>query len=83
MTTRAALLWIILALGAICTSAPVIAQTYDPNYPVCLQIYSSSGGYISCRYTSIAQCNVAASGRGARCYANPYFAPRGRPARRH
>ena len=43
MTTRAALLWIILALGAICTSAPVIAQTYDPNYPVCLQIYSSSG----------------------------------------
>ena len=32
MTTRAALLWIILALGAICTSAPVIAQTYDPNY---------------------------------------------------
>jgi hypothetical protein len=83
MTTRAALLWIILVLGAICTSAPAIAQTYDPNYPVCLQIYSPSGGYISCRYTSIAQCNVTASGRGARCYANPYYVLRGRPARRH
>jgi hypothetical protein len=83
MATRAALVWIILALGAICGAAPAMAQTYDPNYPVCLQVYSPSGGYISCRYTSIAQCNVTASGRGARCYANPYYASHRRGARRY
>jgi len=36
MTERAALVWTILALGMVSTT-PAMAQTYYPNYPVCLQ----------------------------------------------
>jgi hypothetical protein len=80
-----AMIWTILAIGTVCAAAPAMAQTYDPNYPVCIEIYSPrGGGYIDCSYISIAQCNATASGRGARCYANPYFAfaSRKRPPRR-
>jgi len=79
MKIRAALVAIIFGTGLACTT-PAMAQTYDPNYPVCLQY--ARDGYIDCSFTSIPQCNATASGRGATCYANPYFAPRVRPARR-
>jgi Protein of unknown function (DUF3551) len=49
-------------------------QTYDPNFPFCLQTYGIGGNYIDCSYTSLAQCNVSASGRAAQCFINPYFA---------
>ena len=81
MTTRAALLWSILATGTIFTT-PAMAQTYYPNYPVCLYVYDFGLNYADCRFTSFAQCNATASGRGATCYANPYFAPSGRAAQR-
>ena len=29
----------ILAIGALSAAAPVRAQSYDPNYPVCLHVY--------------------------------------------
>ena len=29
----------ILAIGAASAAAPAQAQTYDPNYPVCLHVY--------------------------------------------
>jgi hypothetical protein len=73
MTTRTALVWLILGTGLACTT-PAMAQTYYPDYPVCLQVYVP-GNYIDCSYTSIAQCNATASGLGATCYPNPYFAP--------
>ncbi len=66
------------------TAAPARAQTYDPNYPVCLQTYGFDGGYIDCSFTSLAQCNQTASGRAAQCIVNPYFASapvRGGPQR--
>ena len=51
------------------------AQTYDPKYPVCLQIYQGyTDYYFECGYTSIAQCNMSASGRSAQCVVNPYYA---------
>ena len=68
------LTWMILAGGAFLTAAPSHAQTYDPNFPVCLQVYVPRGGYIDCSFTSLPQCQATASGRGAQCYANPYFA---------
>ena len=69
----------ILAIAMLCVAESARAQTYDPNYPVCLR-----GGYIDCSYTSLAQCNATASGRGAECLINPYFAngPAGRPGLR-
>jgi hypothetical protein len=69
------------------TAAPVQAQTYDPNYPVCLQTYGIDGNVIECGYTSLAQCAQSASGRAAQCITNPYFAgapgPAGPKYRRH
>ena len=74
-TTMAVLF--ILAAGP-----PARAQTYDPNYPVCIQVVQGFGGtYIDCSFTSIAQCAATASGRGATCLINPFFAPTGRVRR--
>ena len=62
----------IMTLVAAISSAR--AQTYDPRYPVCLQIYQGyTDYYFECGYTSIAQCNMSASGRAAQCIVNPYY----------
>jgi hypothetical protein len=64
----------ILAIAsAIAAAAGARAQSYDPNYPVCLQVYGPAN-YNECRYTSLAQCAPAASGRAAQCIVNPFFA---------
>jgi hypothetical protein len=64
----------ILAIGAVSASEPARAQTYDPNYPVCMQVYGRNGGYADCSFTSLPQCNASASGRAAQCILNPYAA---------
>jgi len=64
----------ILTIGMMLAAASARAQTYDPNYPVCLQTYGIDGGYIDCSFTSLAQCAASASGRSAQCLTNPYFA---------
>jgi hypothetical protein len=72
----------ILALGAVSLAAPAHAQTYSPDYPVCLQVYGPLN-YYDCSYTSLPQCNMSAAGRAAQCLINPYFASAEyRPARR-
>jgi Protein of unknown function (DUF3551) len=63
----------ILALGAVLQIAPAAAQTYNPDYPVCLQVFGPAT-YFDCRYISIPQCQMTASGRAAQCVVNPYFA---------
>ncbi|MET4739914.1 hypothetical protein ABIF73_004053 [Bradyrhizobium japonicum] len=63
---------------ALLTTAPARSQTYDPRYPVCIEIYTIDGSSIDCSFTSIAQCAATASGQSAQCYANPY-ALRSRP----
>ena len=62
----------LLAIGSI-SMGPAAAQTFDPGYPVCLRLYDRTN-YYECRYTSLPQCNVSASGRAAQCVINPYFA---------
>jgi hypothetical protein len=64
----------VLAIATVLMAAPAQAQTYSPDYPVCLQTYGRAGGYIDCRYVSLAQCGLSASGRAAQCIVNPYFA---------
>jgi hypothetical protein len=76
------LVWTIMAIGMISAIAPLQAQTYDPNFPVCLQTYGRAGNTINCSYTSLPQCRFSASGRAAQCIVNPYFAgPYRRPRR--
>ena len=62
------------AIGTVAVATPAPAQTYSPDYPVCLHVYGRGGGYIECGYTSIPQCQATAQGRSAQCELNPYFA---------
>jgi len=73
----------VLALGAVSLAAPANAGTYGSDHPVCLQVYGPAN-YYECDYSSIAQCNLSASGRPAQCIVNPYFANASdlRPARK-
>ncbi len=65
----------VLVIGMASAAPPARAQAYDPKYPVCLQVYQSfKDFYFECSYTSLAQCNMSASGRGAQCIINPYYA---------
>ena len=63
----------ILAIGLVSSVVPARAQTYDPAYPVCMQISEWGGWRIECSYTSIGQCAASAPGRGGTCMPNPYF----------
>ncbi len=78
---------VILAVMAVQIAPPAQAQTYDPNYPVCLQVYDDMVHYyFECSYTSMAQCAASASGRSAQCVVNPYYAkpgPRQKRSRKH
>ena len=65
---------LVLTIAMTLAAASAQAQTYDPNYPVCLQTFGRAGSAISCGYTSMQQCRLSASGRAAQCITNPYFA---------
>jgi hypothetical protein len=65
---------LVLATAMTLAAAPTQAQTYDPNYPICLQTFGLGGNSIDCGYTSLDQCRLSASGRAAQCITNPYFA---------
>jgi uncharacterized protein DUF3551 len=78
----------ILTIATVSAAPSARAQTYDPAYPVCLQIYQGwNDYYFECAYTSLPQCNASASGRAAQCIVNPYYAGAkaspGRRDRRH
>ncbi len=77
----------ILAIAATSAAAPAQAQTYDPNYPVCLHVMGRTS-YYECTYYTLPQCNATASGRSAQCVINPYYAhaspePSARRYKRH
>lgn len=71
----------LFAIATVLSAGTVSAQTYDPNYPVCLHTYGPVG-FISCRYASLEQCRFNATGRSAACEINPYFKPAPRVVRR-
>jgi hypothetical protein len=65
-------------LVVLATSHGMHAQTYDPRSPVCLHVFGElEGERMDCIFTSLAQCQAAASGRPATCLMNPYFAQAG------
>jgi Protein of unknown function (DUF3551) len=77
----------ILAVGMLSAAAPARAQTYDPDFPVCMHVISMETAYENCRYYTMDQCRASASGRAAQCNINPYYAgiktSPGRHDRRH
>jgi hypothetical protein len=56
----------ILTIATVLTATAALAQTYDPKYPVCLQVYQGRYDFhFECAYASLAQCNMSVSGRAA------------------
>jgi hypothetical protein len=54
-------------------ASPAWAQTYDPNYPVCMEVYGSDGSHIDCYFTSMAQCKGGTQASAGICFNNPYY----------
>ena len=69
---RYALLASLITVTVVAAS-PARAQSYNPDYPVCMQVYSPFQ-YFDCSFFSIPDCKASASGRGAQCVVNPYYA---------
>jgi uncharacterized protein DUF3551 len=67
------LVLLISVVSLVSVAGPVKAQTYDPDYPVCMQLTEWGGGRIDCSYRSLAECRATGSGRGAMCVINPYY----------
>lgn len=64
----------ILTMGVL-AAGPARAQTYDPAFPFCMHVIPLGGGSIEdCRYYTMAQCAMSASGRAAQCNPNPFYA---------
>ena len=65
----------ILAIGMVSAAGQARAQTYDPDFPVCMHLIPMGGGsYEDCAYYTMAQCAMSASGRAGQCNINPYYA---------
>jgi Protein of unknown function (DUF3551) len=72
----------ILTAAIVSSAGQAGAQTYDPAFPVCLHAVAPRGGtYEDCRYYTMDQCRASASGRGASCSLNPYYAGAASPGR--
>ena len=69
-----ALAGVIFGTAVLLSAEPTWAQTYDPKYPVCLEVVDTSGGRIECSFTSMEQCKNGSTGTGS-CFANPYYKP--------
>ena len=81
IATLATLALTTLALAAVASAGSARAQAFNPNYPVCMQVYSPFQ-YYDCHFFSIGECKASASGRGAQCIVNPYFVGEPPPPRR-
>jgi hypothetical protein len=67
------LLILALVAGLFSWTGHARAQTYDPSYPVCMQLGEWGGWRVDCSFASVAQCAASASGRSGTCVPNPYF----------
>ncbi|MCL2714910.1 MAG: DUF3551 domain-containing protein [Alphaproteobacteria bacterium] len=78
-------LCILLAVGMMLGSPAAHAQTYSPDHPVCMHVFTGPGGgdYFDCSFVSLPQCRASASGRAAMCDVNPYYGGRQIGSRRH
>jgi hypothetical protein len=63
-----------LATGIMLAASPAQAQTYDPNFPICLQTFGRVGNHIDCSYATMPQCQLSAWGIAAQCIINPFYA---------
>lgn len=51
------------------------AGRYDPDYPVCMELYGMDGSRIECLFTSMEQCKLGTTGTSGTCFSNPSYVP--------
>jgi hypothetical protein len=69
------LVWLILGTAMIFAVSPASAQRLESKYPVCMELYGSSGARIQCFFWTMEQCWAAADGMAALCFANRFYVP--------
>ena len=69
-----ALAGVIFGTAIIVSAEPTCAQTYDRNYPVCMEATNGEGSQIDCSFSSMEQCNNGVNST-ERCFSNPYYKP--------
>jgi hypothetical protein len=69
-----ALAGVIFGTAIIFSAEPTWAQTYDPKYPVCMEVNAGEDSHIECWFTSMEQCKNGSTGTG-HCFENPYYKP--------
>lgn len=57
-------------LFAIASPSPAKAEI---DYPYCMKVYVPGGPYTDCSFSTLAQCQMSASGRSALCYRDPFY----------
>jgi hypothetical protein len=62
-----------VAIGLVSAAAPVRAQTYDPNFPICMHVIQFETAYEDCTFHTMEQCRASAAGRSAMCSINPFY----------
>jgi len=73
----------ILAMGMVSAAAPAGAQTFDPAFPVCMDVVQFETSYEDCTYYTMDQCRASASGRSAMCRINPFYRGMSASPRQH
>ncbi len=73
------LMMTVFAAGMAVAAAPLSAQTYDPNYPVCKRVNSEAAS-VDCYYTTMAECQQDIHGMSAQCVPNPFYKAAPAPA---
>jgi hypothetical protein len=63
----------ILTIGMVSAAATARAQTYDPNFPICMHVVQIETSFEDCTYHTMDQCRASASGRAAMCSVNPFY----------
>jgi hypothetical protein len=63
----------ILTIGMVSAAATARAQTYDPNFPICMHVVQIETSFEDCTYYTMDQCKASASGRAALCSINPFY----------
>jgi len=69
-----ALAGVIFGMAVVVSAEPTWAQTYDPKYPVCMEVSIGDDSHIDCWFASMDQCRNGSAGTG-HCIENPYYKP--------
>jgi hypothetical protein len=65
---------IFLAGAIILALAPAAAQRHDPRFQFCMErARSGRSTTVECRFNTMHQCRMTASGLRARCFRNPHW----------